>query len=165
MAGSIRIAAGAGPQFALTHCTLFYDRWAYVIDAFSAAKPIVVDRIDARTAETLLTERRLVGEKDETAPYDRGGLDRARIMQIMMFYRTAGGRRYTGLFDRYVQPLDFSEQLALGRAVLVGFGPPAAEMQIDGRPLPAAASAEHLSIYRFVLPVKRKTSLPASNSP
>jgi hypothetical protein len=157
LAGTIRLADGAANQFELTHCVLFYDRWAYVFDSFSNNKPVDVERLDPRTAETYLTERHVVNEKDQTNPYDRNSLDRARILQIMMFYKTAGGRKYTGLLNRNQHELDFSDELTLGRAVLVGFGPPAAEVEIDGRPLPPDSSAEHLTIYRFLLPVQKVT--------
>jgi hypothetical protein len=157
LAGTIRLAEGAASQFELTRCVLFYDRWAYVFDSFSTAKPVEVERLDPRTAETYLTERHVVNEKDQTNPYDRNSLDRARILQIMMFYKTAGGRKYTGLLNRNQHELDFSDELTLGRAVLVGFGPPAAELEVDGRPLPRDSSAEHLTIYRFLLPVQKVT--------
>jgi hypothetical protein len=157
LAGSIRLADGVQGGFKLTRCALFYDRWAYPIDALSAVDPIDVARLESRTAETLLTERHLVSESDQSNPYDRAGLDRARVLQIMMFYKIAGGRKYTGLLNRYEHELDFSDLLApgLGRAVLVGLGPPAANVDIDGHPLPSDASAEHLSIYRFVIPVEK----------
>ena len=158
LAGSIRLADGVQGGFKLTRCALFYDRWAYPIDSLSADEPIDVARLDSRTAETLLTERHLVSESDQSNPYDRAGLDRARVLQIMMFYKIAGGRKYTGLLNRYEHELDFSDQLALGRAVLVGLGPPAANVDIDGHPLPSDASAEHLSIYRFVIPVEKRTA-------
>jgi hypothetical protein len=155
LTGTIRLAESAANPFELTHCVLFYDRWAYVFDSFSAAKPIDVERLDPRTAETYLTERHVVNEKDQTNPYDRNSLDRARILQIMMFYKMAGGRKYAGLLNRNQHELDFSDELALGRAVLVGFGPPAAVLSVDGQPLPHDSSAEHLAIYRFLLPVQK----------
>ena len=155
LTGSIRVAPQAAGGFKLTHGVLFYDRWAYVIDSFSAAAPIAVERLDELTAETLLTERRLISDKDQSTPYDRDSLDRAKILRIMLFYKAAGGRKYTGLLDRYQHELDFSDQLALGRAVLFGFGPPAAEIQVDGQPLPASLCAEHVAIYRFVMSVKK----------
>src|SRR5205807_5053456 len=134
LAGSIRVAAGSdlGAGFKLTNCALFYDRWALVIDDFSAGEPIRVDRAPV-TAETYLTARRIVGDRDQTTPYDPGSLDRARVLQMMTFYKAAGGRRYTGLLNRYQHALDLSDQLTLGRAVLVGFGPPASQLTIDGQ--------------------------------
>jgi hypothetical protein len=161
LAGTIRLVEGVAAAFKLTRCALFYDRWAYPIESFSADEPIEVVRLESRTAETLLTERHLLNESNRSNPYDPAGLDRSRILQIMMFYKIAGGRKYSGLLNRQQHQLDFSDQLALGRAVLVGFGPPAAQIDVDGRPLPPDASAEHLSIYRFVIPVQKS---PGSGS-
>jgi hypothetical protein len=156
LTGKIRLADGVAAGFKLTRCVLFYDRWAYPVESLSTDDELVqVERLESRTAETLLTERHLVSDSDQSNPYDRSGLDRSRILQIMMFYKIAGGRKYTGLLNRYQHELDFSDQLALGRAVLFGFGPPAAQIEVDGRPLAADASAEHLSIYRFVIPVEK----------
>ena len=72
----------------------------------------------------------------------------------MMFYRAAGGLQHIGLLNRYQHFLDLSDQLALDRAILIGLGPPASNLTIDGNPLPAASSAEHITIYRFLLPVR-----------
>jgi hypothetical protein len=155
LTGAIQLADGVAEGFKLNRCVLFYDRWAYLIDSFSASEPIAVDRLEARTAETYLTERRVVNERDQSKPYDRGSLDPARVLQMMMFYKAAGGRKYTGLLDRYQHELDLSDQLLLGRAVLVGVGPPAAELQIDGQPLPPDYLGTQLTIYRFVFPVQQ----------
>jgi hypothetical protein len=166
LTGSIRLADGVANGLKLTRGVLFYDRWAYVIDSFSASEPIAIDRLEARTAETYLTERHVVNERDQTRPYDRGNLDPARILRMMMFYKAAGGRKYIGLLDRYQHELDFSDQLALGRAVLVGFGPPAAELQIDGHRLPPDSLGTQLTIYRFILPVLQGSEVrPPAESP
>jgi hypothetical protein len=160
LTGNIRVSAGAshgagrGDEFRLNDCVLFYDRGAYLIPHFSAAEPIDVDSLESQSADTYFTRRKIVGEKDQTGPYDRTGQDRARILEIMMFYRAAGGLQYVGLLNRYQHFLDLSGQLVLGRAILIGIGPPASELAIDGHPILAAASAPHLAIYRFLIPVR-----------
>lgn len=155
LSGRIQLADGVAPTFKLTRGALFYDRWAYVIDSFSADEPITIDRLEAQTAETYLTRMRVVNERAPSTPYDRSSTDPERVLEMIMFYRAAGGRRYTGLFDRYEHDLDFSDQLALGRAVLFGFGPPAAELQIEGQPIPPESKAAEVTIYRFILPVQQ----------
>lgn len=146
--------SSGGAAFQLTDCVLIHDRWAYVIPHFSAAEPIDVESIDPQTADTYFTRRKIVGQRDQSMAYDRAGLDRARILEMMMFYRAAGGRRYVGLLNRYQQFLDLSPQLGLDRAILIGFGPPASAISVDGEPIPADDSAPHLTIYRFLLPVR-----------
>jgi hypothetical protein len=155
LSGTICLADGVAPSFKLTRGALFYDRWAYVIDSFSADEPITIDRLEARTAETYLTQKRVVNLRAPSTPYDRSSVDPERVLEMIMFYRAAGGRRYTGLFDRYERKLDFSDQLALGRAVLFGFGPSAAELQIDGKPIPPESKGADLTIYRIILPVQQ----------
>jgi hypothetical protein len=164
LSGTIRLADGIKQTFKLTRGALFYDRWAYVIDSFSADEPITIDRLEARTAETYLTLKHVVNERDQSNPYDRSNVDPERVLEMIMFYRATGGRRYTGLFDRYEQKLDFTNQLALGRAVLFGFGPPAAELQIDGQAAPSDSKGPDITIYRFVLPVQQAGEGKASQS-
>jgi len=168
LAGLIRLAAGlsqespsaggagqgSGAGLRLTDCVLFQDRWAYRIPEFSAAEPIDIEQIDPQTAETYFTRGKIVGQQYQVTPYDRAGTDRARILETMMFYRAAGGLQFAGLLNRYQHFLDLSGQLALDRAILIGLGPPASTLTIDGHPLPAAASSEHVTIYRFLLPVR-----------
>jgi hypothetical protein len=164
LGGTIRLADGVAPSFKLTRGALFYDRWAYVIDSFSTDEPITIDRLEARTAETYLTQKRVVNERAPSTPYDRSSVDPERVLEMIMFYRAAGGRRYTGVFDRYQRKLDFSDQLALGRAVLFGFGPSAAELQIDGKPIPLESKGADVTIYRFILPVQQPGEGRASQS-
>ena len=86
------------------------------------------------------------------------GTDRSRILEIMMFYRAAGGLQYVGLLNRYQHFLDLSGHLGLNRAILIGIGPPASEVSVDGHPIAADASSEHLTFYRFLLPVRTTDS-------
>jgi hypothetical protein len=72
----------------------------------------------------------------------------------MMFYDASGGRRYTGLANRYQEFADLSDHLELGQAILWGAADERpAELQNDGKPL-ADASERHWTFYRFVLPLE-----------
>lgn len=163
--GVVKVSKAIGPSFKLTHCTLFHDRWAYAINSFSDAEPIDVERLEATTSETLLTNRHNIGEREQISPYDRGGLDTGRILQMMMFYKLAGGRKYTGLLNRYDHELDLTDQLPLGRAILVGYGPAAAEIIVDGQSSDDEAHSKNLTIYRFVIPVESAAGPSASAKP
>ncbi len=151
LAGSLRIADTA-TGLVLTHCMLFHDRWAYAIGEFSSASAVVIDRLDPRAAETLFTERKLQGDQDQIVPYDRASLDRRRILEFMMFYKLAGGSRYTGLSNRYQHALDLSDQLKLGRAILIGLGPSVSSLQVNGQAI-LPEERENAAWYRFVIPV------------
>jgi hypothetical protein len=145
---------GSGAGLRLTECVLIYDRWAYVIPKFSAAEPIDIEQIDPRTADTYFSRGKIVAQHYQVSPYDRASTDRARILETMMFYRAAGGLQHIGLLNRYQHSLDLSEHLALDQAILIGIGPPASKLTVDGHPIPTEASAEHVTIYRFLIPVR-----------
>jgi len=78
----------------------------------------------------------------------------------MAFFNAAGGRRYTGLSNRYQAFVDFSRLLETNRAVLYALAPSdspqaphhGAQLVRDGRPV-AGPNDQHVTIYRFVYPV------------
>ena len=107
-------------------------------------------------AETLLTQRKVVQGEDRTIPYDCASVDLERILEIMQLYRAAGGRQYTGLSNRYQSFVDLSDLLALDRAVLIGLGPSATTLTVDGQSLPSGDCAPPVSYYRFVIPVSKQ---------
>ena len=101
-------------------------------------------------------------EKDKprhsATPYDQASVDVRYILDTMIFFETAGGRRYTGLDNQYQKFVDLSHLLSTNRAVLVGH-PPDAESHCGGRLLrngqPFATDGDRqTTIYRFVFPVK-----------
>ncbi len=118
---------------------------------------------------TLLTGRRTVlTEKDkyqqESTPYDQTSTNLFYILQAMMFYREAGGRRYTGLWNDYQDFVDCSDLLKTGRAILIARGPDeggenhrGAVLTGDGKPL-VGAKDRHRTMFRFVFPVKEGNS-------
>ncbi len=97
----------------------------------------------------------------EPTPYELESTDVGYILEKMMFYQAAGGRRYTRLWNSYQQFVDLSNLLKAGRAILVTETPlPAAEghegaeLLRGGKPL-AGPHDQHRTIYRFVFPVKK----------
>ena len=56
-------------------------------------------------------------------PYDRSSRDMAYVLQAMMFYDAAGGRKRTGMANDYQGFTDLSGLLKAGRAVLVAMPP------------------------------------------
>jgi hypothetical protein len=81
-------------------------------------------------------------------------------LEIMMFYKAAGGRRYTGLLNRYLHTIDLSDQLALGRAILIGKGPPASTLKANGQEISTAGS-DNVTWYRIVIPVRSTAAAPS----
>ena len=153
----------------LEDCVVLYEHWVYAVGKLERGRRARVSGdVDAQTAETYFRHLAGRGDKDINRPYDRSTLDLGRIAEMLMFHDAAGGRNYTGLAHRYHAFLDLSDQLRLGRAVLLGSGPaPAAELQDRGRTL----ADEHRTcraFYRIVLPVRQSGpsgAVPGPNSP
>jgi hypothetical protein len=151
----------------LSQCLLAYDRWAYDLGTLDPGASKELTPASRRIElQTLLTGRKLSFDdsgrsQTETAtPYDASSRQAAYVLQAMMFFQAAGGRRYVGMANDYQGFVDLSGLLKAGRAVLVavpaaGSDRRAAELLRDGRPL-AGPDAQNVTCYRFVLPVASK---------
>jgi hypothetical protein len=165
LGGTLRLPAA----WALSDSVLIYDRWAYPLASVVAGETIDVDKqLEPQTVETYFRHITIFDEKSARAPFDRTSTDLVRILETMMFHSLIGGELYTNLANRAQGYVDLSGQVRLGRAVLVGRAPrPAATLlrtgagQAGDEPsggTPAEselldAEGQHLTIYRFVLPV------------
>ena len=158
--------------FPLTQCLLAYGNWAYDLGTIEPGRTVRVGgNLKRRELKTLLTGRKLIFDEDEekfrheSTPYDQASLNVPYILRAMMFFDAAGGRRYTGLWNRHQRFVDSSGLLKMDRAVLMavpaGDTPAAecrgAELLRDGRPL-ATPDDRHAAVYRFVFPVKTESS-------
>ena len=159
-------------DFPLTQCLLAYGNWAYNLDTLAPGETVRVGpSLKRRELKTLLTGRKLIFDEAEdkfrqqTTPYDQAGVDVAYIVRAMMFFDAAGGRRYTGLWNRYQAFVDLSHLLKTNRAVLIAVpagDTPAGEhagavLLRDGRPV-ATPGDRHATVYRFVFPVQHESS-------
>jgi hypothetical protein len=126
----------------------------------------VGEELSPRSTKTIVT-RDALGESGATAAQVEGRVFSAEqatakdILSLMMFYDTAGGYSFAHLPSRYQAYCDFSRQLELGLAVLVGEAP-APGVQLVDKKTGQAIGDEKLNtttvIYRFILPVKRTTA-------
>ncbi len=144
----------------LTGSLLICGRWAYQLGEIAPGQTVAIRPGEQRDLQAVLKDFRLIKEGKQlvqiSTPYDQSGFDLRSIVQQMMFYEAGGGRRYTGLANRYQQFTDLSDRLDLGQAILWGsMAGQAAELQDDGRPL-AGANESHSTFYRFVLPLEQK---------
>jgi len=140
----------------LSDCMILYRNWSYPLSgSLGPGESVGFDGLSPRNLEWRLTRRRVVDTKDVSTPWDPMSLDVPRILEVLMFYRAAGGRSYTGLTDHYQAYLDLSEHLRMGRAILVGRGPePVTALIRDGDSL-RKLTDRHWTIYRVVFPVQR----------
>jgi len=157
--------------FPLAECLLAYGSRVYELGTIEPGRSITVGpRLNQpRELKSLLTGRQILfnPEKEDyrpqVTPYDRASLDVEYILRTMMFFEDAGGRRYTGLSNRYQGFVDLSHLLKTNRAVLVGRAEAGASnaprhgatLLCNGRPIPQG-QLRHTTIYRFVFPVEGK---------
>lgn len=153
--------------FPLEQCILAYGRSVYDLGTIRQRESVRLGAMTKRSElKTLLTGRKVVfietGEKyrQESTPYDQSSTDIPYVLRTMMFYDAAGGRNYTGLWNSYQGFVDLSSLLNADRAILVAQGPSdseqdpcGAKLLRDGRPV--EANDKHVTIYRFVYPVKK----------
>lgn len=116
------------------------------------------DLMSLLTGQTIINTNEDDPTKDEVlirqTPYDPSGRNVASIVRMMTFHEAAGGKLYTGLSNKSLGRLEFSNLLNMERAVLFGrLTTRASELQIDGTPSP---SARHETYVRIVLPVKNE---------
>ena len=155
--------------FALHDCIVAHGGSVYEIGTLEPGQSAQLGPMARRSElKTLLTGRRTVqgsGERfhQEATPYDQASYDIPYILRMMMFYEAAGGRRHVGLWNAYQDFVDLSGLLRADRAILLAQQPvedenhQGAALLRDGRRL-AAPRGQHLTIYRFVFPVKREKS-------
>jgi hypothetical protein len=146
----------------LTGCVLYHDRWAYRLGTLEPGQKISLDDIASPLdVKWLLTLRTVVDSRDVTTPWNRSMRDDVpRILEMLMFHETAGGRGYTGLLHRYDHFIDLSGQLTAGRAVLVGKAEDSpTQLVADGKPLDGAQD-QHWTYYRIVLPTTAERTNP-----
>jgi hypothetical protein len=155
----------------LDGCILAYRRWVYQLGNLAPGQAASIGELTKRSElDTLLTGRKLIFDdaadkfQQESTPYDQASLDVGYIVRTMMFYKAAGGRRYTGLLNRYQGFIDMSDLLEADRAILMGLAPPVdAEapearrgsiLMCNGEPM-ARAEDRHTGFFRFLIPVER----------
>jgi len=115
-----------------------------------------------------LQRRQNVGGEERSTPWnpaDASQLD--RLMELISFHKSAGGSKYTGLYNRYLSELDCSDVIRLDRAILIcEFKDPMLtwSMRRDASPIPTA-DGQRKTFLRLIIPVSTiKTAPPASGA-
>ena len=166
--------------FPLSKCFLIYGRHVYTLTTrdsqdgpgrwgtLQPGESTVIDALTRRSElKTVLTGQRLVKQNDTyrqvSTPYDQSSVDLPYVLQAMMFFEAAGGRGYTGLGNGYQGFVDLTHLLTARRAVLVAQGSTAPGQPGHGAHLLCndrndqpidAVEDQHVTVYRFVFPVK-----------
>ncbi|MCO6456145.1 MAG: hypothetical protein J5I93_12670, partial [Pirellulaceae bacterium] len=152
----------------LTGSAVMYGDWVYSLegDLPPGATVRLQDLPPPRVLEWRLTRRRVVEQEAISLRWDASQIDDpARLVEVMMFHRAAGGQRYTQLSHRYQGYLDLSDHLQAGRAILVGRSrEPAAALVRDGQALDEHYR-QRWTWCRVVYPVRVGTAQPAAMKP
>ena len=87
--------------------------------------------------------------------YDPASTDLDLILRTLTFHDAVGGRTYTGLANTALAADDLTNQLALGRAVVLGrLASPPAEVSVTSEGGRSFATARQDTFVRLVLPVR-----------
>ena len=102
---------------------LFYHHWFYSLNSRIPAGESVrisYDTIPKDISRRLNGRRTVDGNETTTKwdPADRGSID--RLLELMMFYKSANGKTYTSLSHRFQPQVDQSNLLQTDRAILLG---------------------------------------------
>ncbi len=129
--------------------------------------------VDSRTLKGYLTRatKTQVKRRDglgadiliEQADYDPLSLDPTQLIRILTFHEVVGGPGYTGLTNHAMRKFDFSNMLALDRAVLFGkIDRSAAKLNVtkaNGQPVPFTCDRQ-VAYVRVLLPVQQTQIVP-----
>ena len=115
-----------------------------------------------------LQRRQNVGGEERSTPWDPADSGKlSRLMELISFHESAGSSRYTGLYNRYLSDLDFSDVIRLDRAILVcELKDSALSWSMRRNAIPIQAGEGHRKTFlRLIIPVSKiKNTSPASGS-
>ncbi len=97
-------------------------------------------------------------DREVNERWDTASRDATRILEIVGFHAAVGGAGYTALEAGRLERLDLSPLLEVGRAVLVGRGPPGTawrQTAAGAGAVPEAAGSDR-GLWRIVIPVEAR---------
>lgn len=140
----------------LVDCVLLYGDWVYQLQdrPLEANETIVVeDDLREKTIAAHFTRLGSRGDDEVSTAWDTNSTRLPRILQMMSFFDAIGGQTYTQLTHDYHPAIDFSYQLQMGRAVLIGqIRQVTTPLTVDDQPF--QNYDQRLSMVRIVLPVQ-----------
>jgi hypothetical protein len=152
--------------FPLRKVRLLYGTWAYRLGTLNVGQRIDVDeQLSPRKVKTIVTHD-VLDEGNTAQGFEEGRFfapEQAtpkEILNLMTFFKAAGGFGFAHLPNRYQAYCDLSRTLDLGRAILVADVDWPVVRLIDDATGKAIGDNHDDStvIYRFVLPVNRHSS-------
>ena len=140
----------------LYECLVLYGDWVYVLPdrPLDAGETIVIeDDLREKTIKGHFTRLGGRGEDEVSSAWDPASTRLPRIVQMMSFFDAIGGETYTRLTNDFHPTIDFSHQLQMGRAVLVGqIRQATTPLSVNGQPF--TNYDRRFSLIRIVLSVE-----------
>ena len=109
-----------------------------------------------------LQRRQNVGGEERSKPWNPAGTDNLdRLMELISFHESAGGSKYTGLYNRYLSELDCSDVIRLDRAILIcEFKDSSLTWSMRRNSLPIQATeGQRKTFVRLIIPVSKLKSV------
>lgn len=163
--GLLEGAATNQTNLTLRNARLLYGTWAYRLGNLAPGERIEIgEQLSPRRAKTIVT-REAFGEvgagQTEGRVFSAEQASSKDILNLMMFYETAGGFGFAHVPNRFQSFVDLSRALDLGRAVLVAetAGPQSQLLETGSmQPIDSETADRAITFYRFILPVKREAA-------
>lgn len=142
--------------FPLERCVLMHAGWLYTIGRLEPGAVFQpASGRGPRSLASALTRRTQDKDRDVVVRWETESTDIAQILEIAGFHDAAGGSGYTSLEPGRLARFDMSPQLAVGRAVLVGFGPAGTTWSFGGEQAGASASqSPGVTMWRILMPLQ-----------
>lgn len=146
---------------------LFYHNWYYSLNSRIPAGGTTAISFDTipKDITRRLNGRHSVDGKVSTIKWDpanRTSID--RLLELMMFYKSASGQTYTGLTHRFQSQIDQSNLLQTDRAILLGrLEQPLGQVQVANAAAGGDSAALEVKqgldrvLCRIVIPVKQNS--------
>lgn len=135
---------------------VLYGVWVYQLQdrPLEPGETIVLeDDLREKTIAGHFTRRGNNGEDEVSEAWDTGSTRLPKITKMMSFFDLIGGETYTQLSNNYHTSVDLSEQIKMGRAVVLG--------QLRETPTPLTINGnefqtydKQLTLIRMVMPVQ-----------
>jgi hypothetical protein len=112
-----------------------------------------------------LQRRQHVGGEERSTPWNPGDADKMdRLMELISFHESAGGSKYTGLYNRYLSDLDCSDVIRLDRAILTcELKDPALTWTMRRNAVPIQATdGQRKTFLRLIIPVSKSKAAVAT---
>jgi len=109
-----------------------------------------------------LQRRQNIGGEERSTPWNPGDSEKLdRLMELISFHESAGGSKYTGLYNRYLSDLDCSDVIRLDRAILIcELTDPSLTWTMRRNSIPIQASdGQRKTLLRLIIPVNKSKVL------